>query len=1314
MASLLADHYTQVGSAETEVFDTKKGAVKFLDETIDQVAGKLEMRNRRTRMEPQGNLMLVHELCDVYVLADTEWTFYSKFRASTLMQIVSGRWKIIHQHSSFPDARTGEGENIAAEKIEEENQQLREAVKRRTIELQHKNLELEIEAALERVRAAAMGMKQPADMLEICRTISLELASLGVKGIRNVQTAIFYPQRGAYMNYEYYARHKKTFITETTYTNNTIHKAFAMKMLRGEGEFFTTHIKGKKVKDWLAYQKTTNVFIDKYLKTAPSLNYYWYSLGSVAMGISSYSPLRDNDLNLFKRFRNVFELAYSRYTDIEKAEAQAHEARIETALERVRAVAMAMRTADDLSAIGKTIFTELKSLAFEHIRNTEIVIIHNEKHSVTTYHYSDYGQEEIIDVDYTTHPIIQQWVKDLQKAPDAFVPVSIPQQQMKSWNRYRKELGYQNDPGMARAKTVYYYSYSIGLGALSISTWQPIADEQIKMLERFRNVFHLSYQRYKDVAQAETHGKESRIELSLERVRARSMGMHRSDELFEAADVVFQQLKELGIESIRTGIATFDEVQKTVTVWSRAHADKPLTKILGVVPKNSHSFFAGAFDAWKAKKKFYFQEFTGSEVVRYYRKMSSVLSYPPSKTRNPKEVFYTFFFPEGSVNVVRREKLADDEVAVMLRFASVFGLMYRRFLDLQKAEAQAREAQIQLALERVRARSLAMHHTSELQEVVNIAAQQLHEISIDINGGVFIAINNEVDQDIPLWASSGVTDYSQKVIGPSFDKPIFARMRGAIKKGNNFLIEEYSKEEKIEFFQHLFRYSPWNAVSEERKNELLSREGGYTRSVAIAQHTSIAIQNHNGKQFTDEDNEILKRFSNVFEQSYTRFLDLQKAEAQVREAQIEAALERVRSSSLAMHRSDELQGVVNTVIERLKELNIILDTTNILFFNNKGRSIEYWTGSNSTGTQLNASWKVPFTDFSYFKDIRLAHDTEQALFIGFYPFEEKNKIFTYLFSETDFRNLNPERKKFIFENPRATIVAAIVKDIAIQVISYSRESFAPDEMEIVKRFAKVFHQAYIRFFDLQKAEAQAREAQIEAALEKVRSRSLAMHKSDEIGEVVWTVVEKMKELNIELGGISIVTFIPGSKDLLHWYVNPEQAGNSSTMRMPYFDNLILNDTVDAREKGMELLVKIYSKEEKNDYFNAAVENSDFKYFPDEIKQWLLNQPYLGFSYAIQKHSGIYLEDYAGKLFSTEENNILIRFSKVFEQSYVRFLDLQKAETQAKEAQIEAALERVRSRSMGMQKSEELKRGNPGGLWPVRSLKNQCGPCRLCR
>ncbi|MBL0132155.1 MAG: hypothetical protein IPP43_14520 [Chitinophagaceae bacterium] len=57
----------------------------------------------------------------------------------------------------------------------------------------------------------------------------------------------------------------------------------------------------------------------------------------------------------------------------------------------------------------------------------------------------------------------------------------------------------------------------------------------------------------------------------------------------------------------------------------------------------------------------------------------------------------------------------------------------------------------------------------------------------------------------------------------------------------------------------------------------------------------------------------------------------------------------------------------------------------------------------------------------------------------------------------------------------------------------------PDTHDIFKRFAKVFEQSYTRFLDLQKVEAQAREAEIELGLERVRARAMAMQK---IGRII--------------------------------------------------------------------------------------------------------------------------------------------------------------------------------------------------------------------
>ncbi|MEO6403903.1 MAG: hypothetical protein ABIY51_03385, partial [Ferruginibacter sp.] len=254
--------------------------------------------------------------------------------------------------------RTEKVKRTTAILLEETIEELEQ--KRKAVEAQ--NRELEIEKALEKVRSAALAMKDLADMVDVCHIISNQLELLNVKEIRNVQTAIMYEDKGTYFNYEYYTKHDKELITEVDFKNHEVQTKFANQMLTGAEELFTIFIKDKELKDWYAYQKTTNQFADSYLENAEILCYYWFSLGPVALGISTYVPLTEAEINLFKRFRNVFELAYRRFLDIEQAIGQAKEARIETALERVRAVAMAMRKPDDLLNICETLFTEFKSM----------------------------------------------------------------------------------------------------------------------------------------------------------------------------------------------------------------------------------------------------------------------------------------------------------------------------------------------------------------------------------------------------------------------------------------------------------------------------------------------------------------------------------------------------------------------------------------------------------------------------------------------------------------------------------------------------------------------------------------------------------------------------------------------------------------------------------------------------------------------------------------------------------------------------------------------------------------------------------------
>ncbi|MBK9106564.1 MAG: hypothetical protein IPL92_18900 [Saprospiraceae bacterium] len=311
-----------------------------------------------------------------------------------------------------------------------------------------------------------------------------------------------------------------------------------------------------------------------------------------------------------------------------------------------------------------------------------------------------------------------------------------------------------------------------------------MAEDQIALFQRFRNVFTLAYQRFRDIEQAEAQVREAQIEASLERVRARSMAMHKSEELVEASNVLFDELHKLGIEAIRAGVGTVDRDKKTVKVWSSQLIENNEIKILGEVPKNAHPFFEGYFEAWQNNEPWFTYTMHGNEIIAYYKEMSALLSYPEKTEFNPTESFNVFFFPEGSLNVITAQRLSEVDCKLIQRFAIVFGQIYRRFLDLKLAEAQAREAQIELALERVRARTMAMQRSDELSETAHVLFQQftaLGETPIQITIGIVHEEEGYIEFRVTDWEGGGLQvnrGFNASIDEPSLVQKMFMGWKG--------------------------------------------------------------------------------------------------------------------------------------------------------------------------------------------------------------------------------------------------------------------------------------------------------------------------------------------------------------------------------------------------------------------------------------------------------------------------------------------------------------------------------------------------------
>ena len=218
---------------------------------------------------------------------------------------------------------------------------------------------------------------------------------------------------------------------------------------------------------------------------------------------------------------------------------------IEAALERVRTVAMGMHKSEDLLKICEVSYKEFKKLGFDDLRNAVIHIPNDEQKYFMDYDYSDFTGGDIAKIKYGSHPIVDEYIKIIRSAADAYFEVVISKDQLNDWKEFRKNSGQSDDSRLDEADALYYYLFSIGIGDIGISTFKPINDSQIKILKRFRNVFDLAYRRYNDILTAEAQAREAQIEASLERVRAKAMAMHSSEDLTKTAHAFFSELLNL-------------------------------------------------------------------------------------------------------------------------------------------------------------------------------------------------------------------------------------------------------------------------------------------------------------------------------------------------------------------------------------------------------------------------------------------------------------------------------------------------------------------------------------------------------------------------------------------------------------------------------------------------------------------------------------------------------------------------------------------------------------------------------------------------
>ncbi|HET9432241.1 MAG TPA: hypothetical protein VFO37_00730, partial [Chitinophagaceae bacterium] len=136
---------------------------------------------------------------------------------------------------------------------------------------------------------------------------------------------------------------------------------------------------------------------------------------------------------------------------------------------------------------------------------------------------------------------------------------------------------------------------------------------------RFAIEFERAYTRFLDLKQAEAQAREARIEVALERVRAKAMAMHKSDDLKMAVATVFEELDKLDLGLIRCGIAILDKDKPRGDIWITIKSDQHSTiEVSGDEPLDIHPLLKGAYDSWLNQQDFSYV-LQDDDLLSYYK-----------------------------------------------------------------------------------------------------------------------------------------------------------------------------------------------------------------------------------------------------------------------------------------------------------------------------------------------------------------------------------------------------------------------------------------------------------------------------------------------------------------------------------------------------------------------------------------------------------------------------------------------------------------------------------------------------------------------